>query len=760
MPKKSIIFIASLLLTLLPGFNDLVYHETSYTLYAQANTNISTTVGNTEDINRTDSTIDTDISAVTDSCIPSGYIKMAETDIIGLYYNPQEPAIIVEDKRNGFLWGSSVSEEYYDMQSVNKAWQTNMKSLFNIVYTDLSRDTDTLLVTSSTGAKAQVNAQRTDNGFNIHYYFEELDIEVTLEFKLDGDALLVKLPADTIKERGKYGIVRIELLPFFGAAKDDEEGYVFYPDGCGAITYLKTKETGVATKYSWYVYGSDEVDIDLYKLTKEEGLKQALLPVFGIKRGNSGFVGIVTEGECDTAISFAPNGYVVHLARVYPEFTYRRFYRATRPDATLISRIEKEILLQDHAVMYVFLAGENANYSGMANAYRNYLLDTGNIKRVIKPGTSIPLAIDFLMGIKEKQLLFDRFIVMTTFDQVRLILDEFLKHGIKDMQVNLFGWTKGGYGSYPLHFPIPRSIGGIKGLKNLAEYTSEKGITLFLQDNFVDALAENGGFSKRKDVVYQKNGLSVTDVTQTEFLLNPTVSWNKFISEFLPLLGNCPIDGINFERLGEIIYFDYHNTYPSTRSKTAEYWQKFLERSNTLYGKSAVCGGNAYVLKYADRLFDIPIEGSGYFITDEFVPFYQIVVHGLIPYSSKPGNLFYDFQKQKLQWVEYGCLPYFQLTYNTPELLKYTRYNKLFTSFYYDWIKPVANIYREFNDRLGDIWSRVVIKHEKVQDNVYKVTYDGGARVYVNYQKQPVKVDGYLIEALDYLVIDEEGNVR
>lgn len=68
-------------------------------------------------------------------------------------------------------------------------------------------------------------------------------------------------------------------------------------------------------------------------------------------------------------------------------------------------------------------------------------------------------------------------------------------------------------------------------------------------------------------------------------------------------------------------------------------------------------GGNIYTLKYADYLFNIPVKSSGYHIGNETIPFFQMVVHGMIPYTSEPGNLAYDLKKQKLQWIEYGCLP-------------------------------------------------------------------------------------------------------
>ena len=76
------------------------------------------------------------------------------------------------------------------------------------------------------------------------------------------------------------------------------------------------------------------------------------------------------------------------------------------------------------------------------------------------------------------------------------------------------------------------------------------------------------------------------------------------------------------------------------------------------------------------------MEDSGYFFTDETIPFYQMVVHGLIPYSGDPQNLFYDPQLQYLKMVEYGYMPYYQFTMNYSDDLKDTYYSDLFSSSY------------------------------------------------------------------------------
>lgn len=90
--------------------------------------------------------------------------------------------------------------------------------------------------------------------------------------------------------------------------------------------------------------------------------------------------------------------------------------------------------------------------------------------------------------------------------------------------------------------------------------------------------------------------------------------------------------------------------------------EAYRENLAVLAGKRknlAVGGGNAYVLPYATRLYDIPDKDSGYYQNSAAVPFYQMVVHGCVDYSSLAGNLSYNDAYQKLRWVGNGEHPPF-----------------------------------------------------------------------------------------------------
>jgi hypothetical protein len=686
-----------------------------------------------------------------------GYKKIAETETLELYYNEEIISILVRDKRNGFLWGSSVDGNYYNMEKVNKTWKENMSSLFYIKYTN---DYKKVNSTSIVAQESIIRSTPMRNGVSIEYDLTKLGIKLALEIWLDDKSVNIRIPVEKLDEYGNSHITSIELLPFFGAAIDSEEGYIFYPDGSGGLYHFKGKPENMAEKYSWPIYGYDRLDLQEMEKREKEGFKQALLPVFGLKKGNNAFLCIVTKGEPDTNINFYPSGFAVNLNRINAEFYYRRMHRDTRPYATITDYIEKEKIDADHEVKYTFLIDENANYSGMASAYRDYLESSGSIQKVTSNIGNMHLWLDLFMGIKLDQVLFDKYIKMTTFEETEKILDNFKAKGINNIMVNLIGWTKGGYGAFPINWPPERALGGKKGLEKFSEYARNNNIKLYLENNFIDALGKNGGFSKRNDVVYHKNGLSLADRKREKYILNPVIVFERFKERFVPNVKKLPITGLSFDKLGSLVYYDYNKNNPVAREDTIEQWMKMFDESRKEIGSSVVRGGNAYTLKYADWLLDIPMDDSGYFITDESIPFYQMVVHGYIPYSSEPCNLFHDYQRQKLKCIEYGCIPYFKLTYQEPVNLRKTEYNHLFTSYYLHWIDVAVDMYKEFEERLGNLWNEIIVKHEKISDNLYKVTYKDNSIIYVNYNEETVFIDNRSIEGMNYLIVDGEGRER
>lgn len=700
------------------------------------------------------------------AAVPPGYERVAESRHLVLYCHMRTGAIAVEDRRTGYVWRSVVDRDAYDEYGVNEAnetWKMYMSSLLTMTYTDLSasRENSTNRIFAA-DPSARIDVNKTKAGVSVNVGFPSVGIGVTLLMSLEQDSLTVRIPAELIRQEQHFGLISLELMPFFGAADRRTEGYIFYPDGSGALMKYDRKERRApsADALKLYVYSPKQVDLDAYASMDKTGKQPVMLPVYGVKNGTSAMLAANTVGEEDTQINIYPDGYVVPLNRAGFEFHYRHFYNMYLSNITVhgtniaknltISKADKEWVRSDREVKWFFLAGESANYSGMAQAYRSELVRQGGLNRAIRPGARIPLAIDLFGGIMEDRMLWDRFIAMTTFAQAQNIVDEAGRAGADDIEVMLRGWTKGGYGRYSANPGQPDArLGGPEGLRRLADELNGNGTKLYLTTDVIHA---DGGLLSGRNMARGGDRQPLSNWFRSLFLLKPSTAARSIgtLAEQLDGYGSAYAA---FDDIGRFLYHDYSEAQPSGRKQTVAAWTSEMAAAFARSGALAVEGGNRYVLPYASRLYNIPLVSSLYPLGDESVPFFQMVVHGYIPYSSDPGNLAADLAVQKLKWVEYGSMPHFELTYEPSVRLQKTAYNTLFTSHYTEWIRIAADMYREFNERLGPVWDEPMTGHERKAEGVYKTTYGNGTAVYVNYNNERVVADGHTVEAMDYTVV-------
>lgn len=283
-------------------------------------------------------------------------------------------------------------------------------------------------------------------------------------------------------------------------------------------------------------------------------------------------------------------------------------------------------------------------------------------------------------------------------------------------------------------------------------YTTEKNIDLYLAMNFMEARVDAGGFNEQNDVMYMGN--SAIWSTNELFLLSPTASLENY-EEAEKSASKYDISGVSMLSIGQYLVYNYNESDYVTKAECKEIWQKMLLSSKEKFGSAVAEGGNAYVIGYADTVMNIPSTDSGYQITTKSIPFYQMVVHGLANYTGEAGNLSSDLGKETLKWVEYGYLPYFELTHSGSEDLMYTDYNTLYSSTYSAWLDDAASIYVDFNKNLTDVRDAYMVEHEEVASDVFKVTYSNGTVIYVNYNADSVTVDDVTVDAEAYKVVEK-----
>ena len=185
-----------------------------------------------------------------------------------------------------------------------------------------------------------------------------------------------------------------------------------------------------------------------------------------------------------------------------------------------------------------------------------------------------------------------------------------------------------------------------------------------------------------------------------------------------------------------------------------------LSKTHEAGMKTAVQRGNAYILGLTDYIYDVTDKGSSHEIMDAEIPFYQMVIHGYVPYSlDTPGNMSIDYTVEKLKWIEKGAEPTFLLTKEMSEKFKDSTVENAFSTEMANWLPKAIEITKEFNSKLAFTGNNTIDEHTMIDNDVYRLTYSNGNKIYINYNQKQVTVDNVTVKAEDYTVVKADGSI-
>lgn len=684
-----------------------------------------------------------------------GFAKIAANGQYEMSMDKQFNTIRIKQISTGVVWSTAIEDARADAD----------KSLFKVNYFNSSAKeaspSNRFSGKMKTGNTYAIEDEAGNQGVRVEYTDSDLDLVISVEYYLTEKGLEVKLPTGAIQENGSFKVIAIDMLQNLAAAKNTDDGYYMYPDGSGAIMEFKDAAHENENSVEYKIYGDIEQYKNMLGEWDEEGV-DVFMPIFGASINGKSFLGIVKEGEETASINILPKA-EDGTNKMWCTFTYRNLFNDVRKDKdgqeVEKNRYDADLVDVERVVSYNFFdAKEETTYADMAVEYREYLMSECGIKKKVDDN-NIPVSLDIFMGINEEGTVRDSFKAVTTFEQAEKMVDELMKKEVDNLEVQLKGWTKNGYFTDPVQFPVNSDIGGNEGLQTFAnKYKSEGGVKVTLETNLLEAKADVDGYDSNTEIVIAGNYNPVTDAESTKYILSPNVAagnLNTLLEDAKD--SKASIDGLSFYSLGQYVTYNYSNDNFVSKSQCKMIWKNMLETAGKAYDEITVQGGNQYVLAYADKVTDIPYADSGYRMTTKSVPVFQIAVHGLVNYTGDALNLSSDKDEEKLKWVEYGYVPFFELTYSGSEELMHTDYSELFSSTFSSWVDEATDIYKDFNKNLKDVWNMFIVDHEEVEDDVFKITYQSEDKkttkvVYVNYNDVECEVEGNVIDKNSYLV--------
>lgn len=689
----------------------------------------------------------------------TGHRLVAENENYELYLQDVNLSIIIRDKNTGSIIESTVSR---DDDNSNPTWKGFMNSGISI---ELQEDTNTLQKKIDIlGQGATVLVELVPGGFKAMVDYPKYEFGYMVEVLLyDDGSLVVSIPEDSVYEnnKAKYQIGGFYVYPFLGRTYlGEREGYMLVPDGNGALIHLNDKHGRFSEGYSQSVYGEDVgtpkstvLSLLWGELESHNPSELILAPYYGMVHTDThiGYLAIIEKGDQDATIEATPNGAYTSYNWIGARFRKAVTYKQRTSDTAggSVTKVTDRFAY-DIQVRYIFVNGEEADYSGLANRYRDYLYETGGIA---KKEDTFNIRLDFMGSDVESWLLFKKNVTMTTTDNIKEIYDELEDENVTQILSLYKGWQSGGIWNLPVNkYNVNSSLGGNSKLKELLEETDNKDIQIYL---YQDVLRINP--STATTIFSTVQGLDKREYAEEmykdvyerlNFLLPNKMSTNlnKLIESFL----KNDIKYMAVSGISNTLYTHMKDNVIYTRKDTLDSYKTNIaytdEKMNLLLEQPI-----APYWKYTDAIIDMPVKDSDYIYMEESIPFLSMVLKGTVSMYSDYVNFEANKTEFFLKLIETGIYPSFYLTYENPADLIYTNSNDIYSSKYSMYKSMIVEYYKElkaFNELVEDSY---IIKHI-CNNNLTIVTYDNGIKVYVNYSSTDKIADGLTIPALSYKI--------
>lgn len=567
-------------------------------------------------------------------------------------------------------------------------------------------------------------------------YKPKPSFHIELEYSITNDGFKVYVDTKKITYNPDYKPCRIEILPYFGAGVN-EEAFMLVPDGCGAIIEF---DNG---KYNSSAYWKRFFNTDNALITEETEAESvpSVLPVFAISKSQGGFLATIDSGYEVAGIS-------ADVAGGNNTYNYvHAFFDIFSSDLVSLSSNEQDkfiltgerILGCPIEISYHF-TGESPTYSDFALLYRDVLKSNGLLGKKRNNETEINLDLIGTAQITKRFLgvPYKTVASLTTYKQAKNIVEKL----DGKVSVNFIDSLKGGKLQYSASNLKLQSVLG-KARDKAALQKKVETLSVAYYGQYATSIKKKDSamtMSKSRAMLYNYdlisryvNGADALGVIATSKL-------NNFAKQVSKSAKKNGIDAVTLMDLGYNLNSNFASDAFSDRYDARVAIQKYIKTISKTTEVSVNVGAT-HTLALVDKIKDIPVSSSGYHIEDYTVPFYQIAISGYVPYTVPSINLAADSTEQFLRAVELGAQLQFSWCYSLPDNLagNGTEYYKYL---YENSIKDSKAFCFSYLPLYKKIMGQSILSHSKIGEQQYKIEYENGVLVYVNYADTVVSIDG------------------
>ena len=590
---------------------------------------------------------------------------------------------------------------------------------------------------------------------------------ITLRYTLDGRSLVVTVPFDRVAYRSAFPITRLDILPFMGAGSLNDEGYLLVPDGSGALIYFNNRKYD-QIPYNIGVYGWDEA------MPRDAVVSnsKAPFPVFGVHKNGAALLCIIEEGSAYASVHADVSGRNCSYNSVYASFDmiHGALMNISGRSDRAVYRYESG-LSPDENIILRYTVCEEGGYVGMAREYRSWLLNKYPFLKN-KKDSGVPVAVEIIGAVNKTQhrlgIPVDLPLKLTSYRETADMIENFAGLGWKGVHVQLNGWFNRSVDhSAPVKIKLIRELGGKSNFSSIVSAVENNNFTLYPEVDFlyIKDVKTFGGYNLYRDSARYINRRRIEKYPFSFVWYGERTQWGKLnhlarpasmmamIDNFIEKSPSFGLQNIAFRNMGSALSGDYNEKRHVSREKAIQMRQEKLSELNDSGVGVLIKTGFSYSVPWASIITDIMLDDQDFGITDVSVPFYQIALHGLVPYTGKAINLAEDYTLNILKTIESGAGLYFSFMAEETAELQETKFRQFFANEYQKWIGDADALYRRFSADFGHLYNQAIVDHAILSSGVSMTAYEDGTRVIVNASENDGDYYGNIVKAHNYIVL-------
>lgn len=726
----------------------------------------------------TGSTDDEDtVVLVTEEEALAEMVKYTENSNFALYINESMGQFAVQNKASGYVWFSSPINA--DNDTIAKgAQKKTMKSLFWFNVVDPISVENSTKVTSFDGCvtKGGLSCEKIENGCKFTFFFSKQAITIPVYITLEDDGLQVNIPINEVieekanqTEAGGSKIVDLTLLESFGATTADQDGYIVVPDGSGAVINFNNQKTNTSS-YSALVYGRD---LAISALTKSAKTETVNLPLYGMvidgADGDNAILGVLTSGDECAKINA---GVVAQNTTSYNTANFSFILRTS--DTYFMGSANKrlsvveqgKIKTGDLTAKYFLMSGDDLTYVDLAKKYQDYLIKEENVTAKTTANTS-PYYLTLYGGTVKTQSVLgfpvDMQTVATTYSQAVEIMTMLQDKGVDNINLVYNDFSNAGIEGYVnTGLDYSSALGGKSEFDKLNTYMTSNSFGFYPSVDFMEFRCSGNGYSFSLNSSKQITKAIASQVpydlaygiphdTKAAWTILSPYYWTDIFTKVVKSYKSGNVSGISLSQATNTLYSDFSRTSADgsdyiSRADAVATLEAGMALMKTNGMKILAQGCNAYALPYADEIVNVPMYSSNFDVFDYDIPFYQLVIHGIIPYTTKPINENADDDQLLLLSLSTGTPIHYDMMYSSPNKLTDSDYDTLYYTYYEGWIDSSAAQYTAFKDAISSVSDKQIISHKYLTSTKIETVFEGGTKIVVDLADNTVEINGTKID--------------